>query len=185
MTEVETALNEIYRRVDPFLFGRWTYECLSPWFVGNDSRVHARVRDRTGLELEAQVRGLDRPQDPQWADTTLLSGDLADAVGELKAKPEGELLVPGGGTLIRWLLVNDLVDEISLFLAPVVIGQGTRLFPETGPDIGLELVESQATSNGVIDADLPNDRTPAVRNDARHDARLERVEWRRTRLTCS
>jgi dihydrofolate reductase len=55
----------------------------------------------------------------------------------------------GSGTLIRWLLDNDLVDEITLLIAPVVLGQGTRLLPGTGPDMALELVESRADSKGV------------------------------------
>jgi dihydrofolate reductase len=84
--------------------------------------------------------------DPQWANTTVLSGDLTAAVGELRAKPGGELQVHGSGALFRWLLDNDLVDEINLFTFPVVVGQGTRLFPDTGPDIALELVESQAVT---------------------------------------
>ena len=83
--------------------------------------------------------------DPQWADTTVLSGDVAAAIGELKAKPAGELQVHGSGVLVRWLLDNDLVDEITLLTYPVVIGQGTRLFPDTGPDTALELVESRAS----------------------------------------
>jgi dihydrofolate reductase len=87
--------------------------------------------------------------DPQWADTTVLSGDVAAAVGELKAKPGGELQVHGSGALIRWLLDNDLVDEITLLTYPVVVGQGTRLFPDTGRDRALELVESRATPSGV------------------------------------
>ena len=87
--------------------------------------------------------------DPRWADTTVLSGDLAAAIGELKAKPGGELQVHGSGALIRWLLDNDLVDEITLLVVPVVLGQGTRLFPDTGPDIALDLVESRADSKGV------------------------------------
>jgi len=62
---------------------------------------------------------------------------------------EGRAGGAGSGTLIRWLLDNDLVDEINLFLFPVVVGQGTPLFPDTGPDLALELVESQATPNGV------------------------------------
>jgi dihydrofolate reductase len=87
--------------------------------------------------------------DPQWADTTVLSGDAAAAIGELKAKPGGELQVHGSGALIRWLLDNQLVDEIILLTYPVVVGQGTRLFPDTGPDTALELVDSRATSNGI------------------------------------
>ena len=87
--------------------------------------------------------------EPRWANTTLLSGDLAAAVGELKAKPGGELQVHGSGALIRWLLENDLVDEINLLIVPVVLGQGTRLFPDHGPDIALDLVESRADSKGI------------------------------------
>jgi dihydrofolate reductase len=87
--------------------------------------------------------------EPQWADTTVLSGDVAAAVGELKAKPAGELQVHGSGSLVRWLLDNQLVDEITLLTYPVVIGQGTRLFPDTGPDTALELVDSRATLKGV------------------------------------
>jgi dihydrofolate reductase len=87
--------------------------------------------------------------DPQWADTTVLSGDLAAAIGELKAKPAGELQVHGSGALIRWLLDNDLVDEVNLLIVPVVLGQGTRLFPDSGPDIALDLLESRADSKGV------------------------------------
>ena len=55
----------------------------------------------------------------------------------------------GSGTLIRWLLENDLVDEITLLIIPVVIGQGMRLFPANGPDIALDLIESRADSKGV------------------------------------
>ena len=71
------------------------------------------------------------------------------AIGELKAKQAGELQVHGSGALTRWLLENDLVDEITLLIVPVVLGQGTRLFPGTGPDIALDLVESRVDSKGV------------------------------------
>ena len=72
------------------------------------------------------------PFDATWANTTVLSGDVAAAIGELKANAEGELQVHGSGVLVRWLLDNDLVDGINLLIYPVVIGQGTRLFPDTG-----------------------------------------------------
>jgi dihydrofolate reductase len=86
--------------------------------------------------------------EPRWANTTVLSGDVAAAIGELKAKPAGELQVHGSGALIRWLLANDLVDEIILLVVPVVLGQGT-LFPDAGPDIALDLIDSRADSKGV------------------------------------
>jgi dihydrofolate reductase len=87
--------------------------------------------------------------DPQWADTTVLSGDVAAAVRELKAKPEGELQVHGSCALVRWLLENDLVDEITLLVCPVIVGQGMWLFPESGPDLALELVDSRTYPKGI------------------------------------
>jgi dihydrofolate reductase len=87
--------------------------------------------------------------DPAWSGTTVLSDDLAAAVADLKAKPGGELQVHGSGALTRWLLENDLVDEMTLVVVPVVLGQGARLFPETGPDLALDLVESRVDSKGV------------------------------------
>ena len=87
--------------------------------------------------------------EPRWANTTVLSGDLAAAIGELKAKPAGELQVHGSGRLVRWLFANHLVDEIILLTYPVVIGEGTRLFPDTGPDIALDQVDSRVTRKGV------------------------------------
>ena len=58
------------------------------------------------------------PFDPTWANTTVLTGDVAAAIRELKAQPGGELQVPGSGVLVRWLLENDLVDELTLFTIP-------------------------------------------------------------------
>ncbi len=87
--------------------------------------------------------------EPQWADTTVLSADLAAAIGELKAKPAAELQVHGSGRLVRWLFDNQLVDEITLLICPVVVGQGTRLFPDTGPDAALDLVDSRVTARRV------------------------------------
>jgi dihydrofolate reductase len=65
------------------------------------------------------------------------------------AEPAGELQVHGSGALIRWLLATDLVDEMTLVIVPVVVGQGMRLSPDTGPDIALDLVDSRADSKGV------------------------------------
>ena len=146
--EVETALNEVYARADAFLFGRWTFEVFAQsWGTIPEMRESAIG---SALNSKPKYVASSTLADPAWADTTVISGDLSVAVGELREKPPGALLVPGGKTLIRWLLAHDLVDEINLFLAPVVIGQGMRLFPETGPDRALELMESDVKSNGVI-----------------------------------
>ena len=87
--------------------------------------------------------------DPKCANTTVLSGDLASAVSELKAKPGGELQVHRSGLLTRWLLAHNLVDELNLLICPVIVGQGMRLFPETGPDMALELRDSRSYPKGI------------------------------------
>ena len=144
--EAATFVNQVYQRADAFLFGRRTYEIFAGyWGVMADSGnpIAAALNTRPKYVASTTLT------EPQWADTTVLSGDVAAAIGELKAKPAGELQVHGSGNLIRWLFDNQLVDEITLLTYPVVIGQGTRLFPATGPDTALELVESRATPSGV------------------------------------
>jgi dihydrofolate reductase len=148
--EAATFLDEVFRRADAFLFGRRTYEIFArSWGTGSWGANQGDNPISVALNTRPKYVASTTLTDPQWADTTVLSGDVAAAVGELKAKPGGELQVHGSGSLVRWLLDNQLVDEITLLTYPVVIGQGTRLFPDTGPDRALELVESRATSNGV------------------------------------
>jgi dihydrofolate reductase len=79
----------------------------------------------------------------------VLSGDIAGAVGELRAQPGGELQVWGSLTLTSWLLEHRLIDEFVLLTYPVVVGQGRRLFPANGPDLGLELVDLRSTPKGL------------------------------------
>jgi dihydrofolate reductase len=145
--EAATFLEQVFQRADAFLFGRRTYEIFAgSWGAIAEMRAHP-----IGVALNEKPKYVASTTltDPQWADTTVLSGDLAAAIGELKAKPGGELQVHGSGALVRWLLDNQLVDEITLLTYPVVIGQGTRLFPDTGPDIALDLVESRAFPKGI------------------------------------
>jgi dihydrofolate reductase len=145
--EVATFLYKVYQRADAFLFGRRTYEIFaSYWGVMADSGINPIA---AALNTRPKYVASTTLTDPQWADTTVLSGDIAAAIGELKAKPGRELQVHGSGNLVRWLVDNHLVDEITLLTYPVVVGQGTRLFPDTGQDRALELVESRATPSGV------------------------------------
>ena len=152
--ETMTLINETYQRAEAFLFGRRTYELFAGYW-GAEKRARAAAEDPDNHPITAALNA--RPKylasttltDPQWANTTLLSGDLEAAIGELKAKPGGELQVHGSGVLVRWLLEHDLVDEMTLLIVPVVLGQGARLFPEAGPDIALDLIESRADSKGI------------------------------------
>ena len=145
--EAETFLSEVYARADAFLFGRRTYEVFAgSWGAIEDMKTHP-----IGQALHSRPKYVASTtlSDPQWADTTVLSGDLAASVRGLKAKPGGELQVVGSLSVARLLLDNDLVDEITLLTFPVVVGQGRRLFPDSGVDMALELLESRATDNGV------------------------------------
>jgi dihydrofolate reductase len=142
--EVLTFVNDFCKRADAFLFGRRTYELFAAyWGVRSGDPVSDAFNARPKYVASTTLT------DPQWADTTVLSGDLAAAIRELKAKSEGELQVHGSGNLVRWLLENELVDEITLLVCPVVVGQGTRLFPDTGPDLALDLVDSRAYPKGI------------------------------------
>ena len=142
-----TCVQEIYQRADAFLFGRRTYEIFAgSWGAMADPGGNPIW---TALNTKPKYVASTTLTDPKWSDTTVLSDDLATAIADLKAKPGGELQVHGSGALIRWLFDNQLVDEITLLVCPVVVGQGTRLFPATGPDIALDLVESRSTPKGV------------------------------------
>src|SRR4051812_5098317 len=155
--EAGTVMDEIYQRADAFLFGRRTYEIFAGSWGTWDGPGNSPIW--TALNTKPKYAASTTLSDPWWTNTTVLSSELATAVRELKAKPGRELQVHGCGALFRWLLDNDLVDEMTLFIFPVVVGQGTRLFPETGPDVALDLVDSRATPKGVtIQVYRPNGR---------------------------
>ena len=142
-----TFITQTFQGAEAFLFGRRTYELFSgSWGAIDQMRAHP-----VGVALNEAPKYVasNTLTAPRWADTTVLRGDLAAAIGELKAKPGGELQVHGSGALTRWLLANELVDEMTLIVIPVIVGQGARLFPETGPDLAFNLVESRVDSKGV------------------------------------
>jgi dihydrofolate reductase len=148
--EAATFLDEAFQGADAFLFGRRTYEIFArSWGTGSWGANEGDNPISVALNTRPKYVASTTLTDPQWADTTVLSGDLAAAVGELKAKPGGELQVHGSGSLIRWLFDNQLVDEITLLTYPVIVGQGTRLFSDAGPDAALGLVGSRATPEGI------------------------------------
>ena len=145
--EASTYLDALYERADAFLLGKRTYEIFAgswgTWKDPGDSAIW------TALNTKPEYVASTTLKDPKWAKTTVLSGDVTAAIRDLKAKAEGEIQVNGSGKLIRSLLGAQLVDEIVLFIYPLVLGQGTRLFPEAGRDTALELVESRTTGGGL------------------------------------
>ena len=146
-TETGDHIDQVYGGAAAFLFGRRTYEI----FAGSWGAMIDMAKLPIGVALNSRPKYVASTSltNPQWAGTIVLTGDVAAAVRGLKAHQDGELVVPGSGVLVRWLFANDLVDQLDLLTYPVVIGQGTRLFPASGPDFALDLVNSRTTSGGI------------------------------------
>ena len=81
--------------------------------------------------------------DPEWQNTTVISGDAVDGVSKLKDATDGTIIVAGSGTLVRGLLAADLVDELRLMVFPTILGRGKRLFPEGIDRLKLKLADSR------------------------------------------
>jgi dihydrofolate reductase len=139
-------IDEVFGRVDAFLLGRRTYDIFAafwPNVTDPDDPVASRLNTLPKYVASTTLK------DSQWANTTVLDGDLAAAVRELKNRAGRELQVHGSGRLVQFLLGNDLVDRLNLLVFPVIVGAGKRLFPDQGIATGLALDESRTTPAGV------------------------------------
>jgi len=131
---------------DAQLLGRTTYEGFAKaWPSMEGTGVF-------GEKMNAMPKfvAASKLRDPEWTNTTVLSGDLAEEVQSLKAAYDGDILVGGSAQLVRSLLELDLVDELRLMLFPVVLGKRKRLFGETSEQKHLDLVDSKALDDGVF-----------------------------------
>jgi len=133
-------------QADALLFGRRTYD--------NFSRDWPRITDPDDPFTE-KMNGLPKYvashslATADWAPTTILSGDIAAQVSELKQEPGRELQIHGSATLAQSLLAAGLIDELRLVIAPVVLGSGRRLFPGGGATAGLRLISNETTPGGL------------------------------------
>jgi dihydrofolate reductase len=131
---------------DAYLFGRRTYEKMAAfWPTQPDDNPMAAHLNRS----PKYVASRSRPE-LDWAGATLLDGDAVEAVRALKDTPGATICILGSGILVRSLLDAGLVDELHLFVHPLVIGSGKRLFGETPDMRPLRLLETRTTSTGVI-----------------------------------
>lgn len=127
-----------------WLFGRWTYQSLlSTW--------NARGGPfKDGLNNSPKYVASATLKEPlPWPSSTLLRGDICDAVGVLTAQSSGVLAIMGSGVLIGSLMAAGLIDEYLLMIHPLVLGTGRRLFPE-GVQLPLRLISSVTSATGVV-----------------------------------
>jgi dihydrofolate reductase len=139
---------EGYEDAGGFLFGRRTYELLASYWPNASEEERAVADPLNNLPKYVASKTLTEPL--EWEHSTVLKGDVAEAVAALKQEEGGSLHVVGSVEFVQTLIEHDLVDEYRVMIDPVVVGGGKRLFRDGGPLRPLRLVESQVTTTGAI-----------------------------------
>ena len=141
-----------------FLLGRRTYEMFAAYWPNAPEEEQVIAQPLNMLPKYIASRTLADPL--EWQNSTVLQGDLAEAVAALKQEDGGDLNVIGSAELVQTLIEHDLVDEFRIMLDPLVLGGGKRIFRDDGALRPLRLIEHQVTSTGAILASYaPADRT--------------------------
>ena len=130
----------------PLLLGRRTYEHFFSFWPHQKDNPFTEVLNNSQKFVAS--RTLEEPL--PWQNSTLLKGDAADAVAELKEQLGKDIVVLGSGELCQSLLRADLVDQYVLLIHPLVLGSGRRMFQEGSPYSALRLVDATATTTGVV-----------------------------------
>jgi dihydrofolate reductase len=141
----EVIAQELAKDVD-LLLGRRTYEDFAGFWPKQSGNPFTAVLDERRKYVAS--RTLQEPL--EWSNSTLLDGDAADAVEQLKREDGKDIVVLGSGELIRALMARGLVDELMLAIHPLVLGSGRRLFESGGAYAALRLVDAKPTTTGVI-----------------------------------
>jgi len=129
---------------DALLLGRVTYEGFADAWPERDGEFADKFNTMPKYVVSNTL------EDPEWTNTTVVKGDLAQTVADLKQRHDGDVVVHGSPQLVQALIEQDLVDELRLMVFPVVLGAGRRLFGETSAPAGLELVDSKRAGDTVI-----------------------------------
>jgi dihydrofolate reductase len=139
-------MSEQIPRAGGLVLGRKTYEIFAAsWpLITDDTDPIASTLNRIPKYVASRTLST-----VEWNNSTLLTGDIAEAVAKLKNEPGAELQIAGSGELVQTLMKHDLVDEFRLIVFPVLIGSGKRLFADGTIPVGLRLVETTTTGAGV------------------------------------
>ena len=130
----------------PLLFGRTTYEDFFRIWPNRKDNPFTEVLDNA----QKYVASTTLTEPLPWKNSTLLKGDVADAVARLKEQPGKDIVVLGSGALVRSLMRCNLVDVYVLLIHPLVLGSGRRLFADDGALAALRLADAQTTTTGVV-----------------------------------
>ena len=128
---------------DALLLGRATYEGFAEAWPSRDGEFADKFNTMPKYVVSSTL------EDPEWSNSTVLKGDLAEEVATLKQAHDGDIVVHGSAQLVQALVDHDLVDELRLMVFPVVLGAGKRLFGETSGKKPLRLVDSKTVGDGV------------------------------------
>jgi dihydrofolate reductase len=129
---------------DAMLLGRVTYEGFAEAWPSREGEFADKFNTMPKYVVSTTIG------DPDWGNTTVISGDVATEVAKVRDSHDGDLIVHGSAQLVHTLIDNDLVDELRLMVFPVVLGQGKRAFGETADKKTLELTESNVVGDGVL-----------------------------------
>lgn len=135
-----------FDQADAFLLGRKTYDIFAAYWPRVTDENDPIASKLNALPKYVASRTLDSAE---WANTTVVRGDLPEEVARLKSQAGRELQVHGSGGLLQTLMRHDLVDEYRLLIYPVVLGSGMRLFREGNRPAAMKLVDCRTTSTGV------------------------------------
>ncbi len=147
MDDHRRYLSEEFCAAGAFLLGRVTYEIFAAYWPTVTDEEDEIARALNSLPKYVASTTLN---DAEWDGTTLIRSDVAEEVAKLKEQPGRDILVVGSSGLAQTLMQYDLVDEYRLWLHPVVLGSGKRLFREGTPTTTLRLVDTKTTSSGLV-----------------------------------